>query len=79
VPLETFLGQPVTVQLVTDQGELHSICAIVTDTHEGEPDGSLATYSLGIRDALSIMERRINTWIFRQKNAVDILQTLVQE
>ncbi|WP_281179209.1 contractile injection system protein, VgrG/Pvc8 family, partial [Paraburkholderia oxyphila] len=65
VPLELFLGQPVTVQLVTDEGALHSICAIVTDAHEGESDGSLATYQLVIRDALSIMERRINTRIFR--------------
>ncbi|WP_246024862.1 type VI secretion system Vgr family protein [Paraburkholderia dinghuensis] len=79
VPLETFLGQPVMVQLVTDQGGLHSICAIVTDAHEGESDGSLSTYQLVVRDALSIMEQRINTRIFRQKSVVDILQTLVQE
>ncbi|QCP51604.1 type VI secretion system tip protein VgrG [Trinickia violacea] len=79
VQLETFLGQPVTVQLVTDQGGLHSICAIVTDAHEGESDGSLATYQLVIRDALSIMERRINTRIFRQKSVIDIIQMLVQE
>ncbi|NIE66029.1 type VI secretion system tip protein VgrG [Burkholderia sp. Ax-1719] len=79
IPLESFLGQPLTVQLATDKGELHSICAIVTDAYEGESDGSLATYQLVIRDALSIMERRANTRIFRQKNVVDILQTLVRE
>jgi len=79
LPLETFLGQPVTVQLVTDQGELHSICAIVTDAHEGESDGSLATYQLVMRDALSIMEKRVNTRIFRTKNVIDIIQTLVSE
>ncbi|QBR02327.1 type VI secretion system tip protein VgrG [Paraburkholderia pallida] len=78
-PLEMFLGQPVTVQLVTDEGALHSISAIVTDAHEGESDGSLATYQLVIRDALSIMERRINTRIFRAKSVVDIIQTLVEE
>ncbi|MDL5410488.1 contractile injection system protein, VgrG/Pvc8 family, partial [Escherichia coli] len=43
-PLEAFLGQPLTIQLVTDQGALHSICAIVTDAREGESDGSLGTY-----------------------------------
>ncbi|SDF86884.1 type VI secretion system secreted protein VgrG [Paraburkholderia phenazinium] len=79
VPLQTFLGQPLTVQLVTDQGALHSICAIVTDAHEGESDGSVATYQLVIRDALLIMERRINTRIFRTKSVVDIIQTLVRE
>ncbi|CAB3796474.1 hypothetical protein LMG28688_04311 [Paraburkholderia caffeinitolerans] len=78
-PLQLFLGQPVTVQLVTDQGALHSICAIVTDAHEGESDGSLATYQLVVRDAVSIMEQRINTRIFRTKSVVEIIQTLVQE
>jgi type VI secretion system secreted protein VgrG len=79
VPLQSFLGQPVTVQMVTDTGSLQSICAIVTDAHEGEADGSLSTYQLVIRDALSILDRRINTRIFRTKSTIDIIQTLVRE
>ncbi|MFX1687918.1 type VI secretion system Vgr family protein [Paraburkholderia sp. A1RO-5L] len=78
-PLSMFLGQPLTIQMVTDRRALHSICAIVTDALEGESDGSLATYQLVIRDALSIMERRINTRIFRGKSVIDIFHTLVQE
>jgi type VI secretion system secreted protein VgrG len=79
VPLKSFLGQPVTIQLVTDKGSLQSVCAIATDAHEGETDGSLATYQLVIRDALSILDRRINTRIFRTKSTIDIIQTLVSE
>ncbi|WP_438822302.1 type VI secretion system Vgr family protein [Burkholderia gladioli] len=79
VALQNFLGQPVTVQLVTDKGRLQSICGIVTDAHEGEFDGSLATYQLVIRDALSILERRINTRIFRTKSTVDIVEALAKE
>lgn len=79
VPLQNFLGQPVTVQMVTDTGGLQSICGIVTDAHEGESDGSLATYQLVVRDALSVLERRINTRIFRTKSALDIIQILVRE
>ncbi|HKT97924.1 MAG TPA: type VI secretion system Vgr family protein [Paraburkholderia sp.] len=79
IPLQNFLGQPVTIQLVTDAGTLQSICAIVTDAHEGESDGSLAIYQLVVRDALSILERRINTRIFRTKSTLDIIQTLVRE
>ncbi len=79
IALQNLLGQPVTVQLVTDTGGVQSICAIVTDAHEGESDGSLATYQLVIRDALSILERRLNTRIFRTKSTVDIIQTLVRE
>nr|WP_240763548.1 type VI secretion system Vgr family protein [Paraburkholderia silviterrae] len=79
IALQNFLGQPVTVQLMTDKGTLQSICAIVTDAHEGESDGSLATYQLVVRDALSILERRANTRIFRTQSTLDIIQTLVRE
>lgn len=79
VALQNFLGQPVTVQLVTDAGGVQSICGIVTDAHEGEADGSLTTYQLVMRDALSILERRVNTRIFRTKSTIDIIQTLVRE
>ncbi|WP_116135325.1 type VI secretion system Vgr family protein [Trinickia diaoshuihuensis] len=79
MPLDTFIGLPVQVQLVTDRGGLHPICGIVVDALEGESDGSLATYQLFIRDALSILERRFNTRIFRQKSVLDVVQTLVWE
>ncbi|PMS14437.1 type VI secretion system tip protein VgrG [Trinickia dabaoshanensis] len=79
IPLTTFLGLPVSVQLVTDQGALHAINGIIVDAREGESDNSLSTYQLFIRDALSILERRINTRIFRQSNVLDIIQTLVGE
>ncbi|MFD1557350.1 FAD-dependent monooxygenase [Paraburkholderia silviterrae] len=46
IPLQTFPGQPITVQLETDSGPLRSIRVIVTDANEGESDGSLATCQL---------------------------------
>lgn len=79
LPLTTFIGLPVSVRLVTDQGGLRAINGIVVDAREGESDNSLSTYQLFIRDALSILERRINTRIFRQSNVLDIIQTLVGE
>ncbi|WP_434116055.1 type VI secretion system Vgr family protein [Paraburkholderia caffeinilytica] len=79
LPLTTFIGLPVGVQLVTDRGGLHSICGIVTHARAGESDGSLATYQLTIRDALSVLERRTSTRIFRQKSLPDILETLLRE
>nr|WP_242538440.1 type VI secretion system Vgr family protein [Trinickia acidisoli] len=79
IALSTFIGLPIAVQLVTDTGGLRAICGIVVDAREGESDGSLATYQLVIRDALSILERRINTRIFRQKNVLDTIATLIGE
>lgn len=79
IPLNTFIGLPVQVQLVTDRGGLHPICGIIVDAREGESDSSLATYQLFIRDALSILERRFNTRIFRQQSVLDVIQTLMWE
>jgi len=79
MPLNTFIGAPLAIRLVTDRGALHSICGLVTDADEGESDGSLATYRLVVRDALTVLERRINTRIFRQASVPDIVAILVAE
>lgn len=79
LPLNAFIGLPVSVQLVNDRGALHQICGIITDARAGQSDGSLATYQLTIRDALSVLERRINTRIFRTKNVLDVIETLLKE
>ena len=79
IPLTTFIGLPMSVLLVTDSGELHSISGIIVDAREGESDGALATYQLFIRDAISILERRTNMRIFRKLGVLDIVQTLVSE
>ena len=59
IPLNTFIGAPLGIRLVTD-------------AHEGESDGSLATYRLVVQDALTVLEQRINTRIFRQASVPDI-------
>jgi type VI secretion system secreted protein VgrG len=79
LPEKAFLALPVSVQMVTDRGQLHSINGIVTDVRAGQSDGSLSCYQLTIRDALSVMERRTNSRIFRSKTLPDILGILMQE
>jgi len=79
IPLNTFIGRPLAIQLVTDRGALHSICGLVTDAYEGESDRSLAVYQLVIHDALTVLERRVNTRVFRKMSVLDIVGTLVSE
>ena len=79
IPLEALVGLPVSVQFATDTGALRPINGIVVDAREGECDGRLATYQLFIQDALSLLERRINTRVFREMNVVDVIHTLVDE
>ena len=79
LPEKSFLALPLSVQMVTDRGQLHSINGIITDVRAGQSDGSLTCYQLTIRDALSVMERRTNSRIFRSKALPDILGVVMQE
>ncbi|MBT1538274.1 type VI secretion system tip protein VgrG [Ralstonia solanacearum] len=79
LPPETFLGRPVSLQLVTDRGKLHPINGIVTHARMGHSDGALACVQLTVRDALTILEQRTNNRIFRRMSLPDILETLIRE
>ncbi len=79
VQLKNFLGLPVAIDLVTDQGQLRSICGIVTEAAAGDSDGGLATYKLRIRDAMAIAEMRVRTRIFRDMNEAQIVDQIISE
>lgn len=79
LPLKHFIGVPAELQVVTDRGQLRRICGIVTEAASGQSDGGLATYQLVMRDALSVLENKTNTRIFRDKSELDIIQILVAE
>jgi type VI secretion system secreted protein VgrG len=79
LPLNAFIGLPLSVQMVTDRGALHPICAIVTDARADQSDGSLATYQLTLRDALSVLEGRTNMRIFRTLSVPDVIGKLLGE
>jgi type VI secretion system secreted protein VgrG len=77
--LKQFIGVPAELQIVTDRGGLRRICGIVTSAASGQSDGGLATYQLVMRDALSVMEHKRTTRVFRDKNELDIIGLLVGE
>ncbi|MGZ5199744.1 MAG: type VI secretion system Vgr family protein [Telluria sp.] len=79
LPLKELIALPAEIQLMTDRGQLRSICGIVTEVRAGDFDGGLATYELRIRDALSIMEKRTNSRVFRYHNELEIVQVLFDE
>ncbi|SFF64152.1 type VI secretion system secreted protein VgrG [Duganella sp. CF458] len=79
IPLKELIALPVAIDIVTDRGDLRSICGIVTEARAGDSDGGLASYQLVLRDALSIMEKRTNTRVFRNKNEVEIVTLILDE
>jgi type VI secretion system secreted protein VgrG len=79
LPLKTLIGLPVEVQIVTDQGQLRSICGIVAEASQGESDGGLASYQLVMRDALAILDLDVRTRVFRDQNELDVVKTVLGE
>jgi type VI secretion system secreted protein VgrG len=79
LPLKEFIALPVEVQFVTDRGDLRAVCGIVVQAGAGQSDGGLATYELVVRDALALMEHRINTRVFRNRNELDISEVILDE
>jgi type VI secretion system secreted protein VgrG len=79
LPLKELIALPAEIQIVTDRGQLRSVCGIVAEARAGDCDGGLAAYQLVIRDALAIMEKRINSRIFRYQNELEIVQVLFDE
>ena len=79
LPLKQFNAVAAELQFVTDSGGLRSVCGIIAHAAEGESDGGLATYQLIVRDALAMMERRVNTRVFLGASEVDITNTLLRE
>lgn len=79
LPLKDFIALPAELQFVTDCGQLRSVCGIVAQALAGQSDGGLATYQLVLRDAMALMEQRVNTRIFRNMAEVDIAVAMVRE
>ena len=79
LPLKELIALPAEIQVVTDRGQLRSICGIVTEARSGDADSALATYQLVLRDALAVMEKRVNSRIFRYQNELEIVQVLFDE
>ncbi|WP_363506754.1 type VI secretion system Vgr family protein [Burkholderia sp. LMU1-1-1.1] len=79
LPLKQLIAVPAALQFVTDQGDLRSVCGIVTEASSGDSDGGLASYQLVLRDALAILEKRINTRVFRQMDEVEIVRQILLE
>ena len=79
LPLKELIALPAEIGLVTDRGGLRGVCGIVAEARAGDFDGGLGVYQLVIRDALAIMEKRINSRVFRYQNELEIVQVLFDE
>jgi len=79
LPLKEMIAVSAALDFVTDQGELRSVCGLITEAASGDSDGGLASYQLVLRDVLAVLEKRINTRVFRNKTEVEVVQAILDE
>ncbi|USA47503.1 type VI secretion system tip protein VgrG [Acinetobacter sp. C26M] len=79
IPLKSFIGSQVAIDIVTDKAELTRITGIITQADVGASDGSLTIYRLAVQDPTALWKHRRNSRVFMAKSVVDIIQTIFQE
>jgi type VI secretion system secreted protein VgrG len=79
LPLKQFIGLPAEMQFVTDRGEMRRAAGIVAEARAGNSDGGLASYQLVLRDALALLDLRVNSRVFRNKNEIEVIEFLFAE
>ncbi|ENW92961.1 type VI secretion system Vgr family protein [Acinetobacter dispersus] len=79
IPLKSFIGSQVAIDIVTDKAELTRITGIITQADIGASDGSLTIYRLGVQDPTALWKHRRNSRVFMAKSVVDVIQTIFQE
>jgi type VI secretion system secreted protein VgrG len=79
LPLKEFIALPAEIEFVTDRGDIRRMCGIVAEASVGNSDGGVTSYQLVIRDVFALMERRVNSRIFRAMNELEVLDALFSE
>lgn len=79
LPLKELIALPGAIDFVTDRGQLRSVAGIVTQACAGDSDGAIAAYQLVLRDAMTIMEKRVNSRVFRNMNEFEVVQVILGE
>ncbi|HGW5129775.1 TPA: type VI secretion system Vgr family protein [Acinetobacter baumannii] len=79
IELKQFIGCQVSVDQVTDSGQLFRTTGIVTGASQGQSDGAFSLYRLTMQDATSLWHKRRNSRVFMNKSVVDIIEVIFKE
>lgn len=70
-----FIGQPISVEVITDVGGLRRVNAIITQAVQGPSDGGLQMWFIEAFDVLAIMDAGFNERVLINGSVLDVLQT----
>lgn len=79
IALRQFIGVQVTVDQVTDSGQLFRTTGVVTEASYGQSDGALTLYKLTLKDATNLWHKRRNSRVFMNKSIIEVTEVLFKE
>ena len=79
IPLKSFIGSQVAVDIVTEKSQLTRTTGIITKADVGASDGSLTIYRLTVEDPTTLFKYRRNSRVFMNKSAIDVVEILFKE
>jgi type VI secretion system secreted protein VgrG len=77
--LKDLLGQPVKVGILQADGDVRSLCGLVTAAACLGADGGFAHFQLTIEPALATLDRRSNSRAFQDKSIPEIVDAILRE
>lgn len=79
IELKKFIACQVAVDQMSDTGQLFRTTGIITGASQGQSDGAFSLYKLTLQDPTSLWHKRINSRVFMNKSAVEIIEILFKE
>ncbi len=79
IPLKSFIGSQVAVDMVTDKSQLTRTTGIITKADVGASDSSLTIYRLTVEDPTALFKYRRNSRVFMNQSTIDVVEILFKE
>ncbi|HEV2611490.1 MAG TPA: type VI secretion system Vgr family protein, partial [Noviherbaspirillum sp.] len=77
--LKQFLGLPVQVAILTDDGTERALCGIVSAAAQEGANGGFARFSLTLEDPFALLARRINSRVFQDLSVREFTAIVLNE
>jgi type VI secretion system secreted protein VgrG len=79
LPFEALKGVVGVIEIVTAEGRLRRIPALIKQVIRGQDDGSLSLYQFHVIDPLTLLRERITTRVFRRASVTMITDLVLNE
>lgn len=77
--LKQFIGLPVQLAILTDDGAERALCGIGTAVRQEGSDGGFARFALTLQDPLAVLAKRVNSRVFQDLSVREFAEIVLRE